>query len=76
MADKLMYIHNDYTRNYPFCRLKLLRLNTQLNETNNQNSLKSPKLFKTLYCNLSANPVQIIIPILRVDSIYIKLNKI
>ena len=24
MADKLMYIPNDDTNNYPFCRLKLL----------------------------------------------------
>ena len=34
MDDKLMYIHNDDTQNYPFCRLQLVieRLNTQLNE--------------------------------------------
>ena len=24
MADKFMYIPNDYTQNYPFCRLKLV----------------------------------------------------
>ena len=40
MADKLMYIFNDNTQNYPFCRLQLLvkRLDTQLNEPTNQNS--------------------------------------
>ena len=41
MADKMMYILNDDTQIYPLCRLKL---NTQLNERTNQNSLKSPKL--------------------------------
>ena len=36
----------DDTQNYHLSRLKLLfeRLNTQLNDTTNQNSLKSPKL--------------------------------
>ena len=24
MADELMYIHNDDTQNYPFCRLQLV----------------------------------------------------
>ena len=24
MTDKLMYIPNDYTQNYPFCRLKIV----------------------------------------------------
>ncbi len=35
MTDKLMYIPNDETQNYPFCRLKLVlkHLNTQLIET-------------------------------------------
>ena len=49
MADKLMYIPNDDTQNYLFCRLKLMvikRLNTQLNESNNQNSPKVPKFGK------------------------------
>ena len=43
MVDKLMYIPNDDTQNYPFYRLKLKRLNTQLNYPTNQNSLKPPK---------------------------------
>ena len=34
------YIPNDDTQNYAFCRLKLIRLDTQLNEPNNQNSRK------------------------------------
>ena len=34
MADKLMYIPSDDTKNYPFCRfqLEVERLNTQINE--------------------------------------------
>ena len=46
MADKLMYIPNDDTQNYPFCRLKLVlkHLNTQLIETTNQ---KVPKVIKS-----------------------------
>ena len=48
MADKIKYIPNDDTQNYPFCSLKLFvetfELNTQLNEWIKQNSLKSPKL--------------------------------
>ena len=33
MADKLMYILNNDTQNYPFSRSQLMeRLNTQLNE--------------------------------------------
>ena len=48
MADKLMYITNDYTQNYPFCRIQLLvkSLDTQIVETTNQNSIKIPKVFK------------------------------
>ena len=44
MANKLFYVPSDDTLNYPFCKLKLVveRLDTQLNETTNQNS---PKLF-------------------------------
>ena len=47
MADKLMYIPNDDSQNYPFCRSKLVllkRLNTQPYESTNQNSLKSPNM--------------------------------
>ena len=39
MDDKLLYIPNDDTQNYPFCRLK-----STLNEPTNQNSPKSRKL--------------------------------
>ena len=43
MADKLMYIQNDDTQTYHFCKLQFVikHLNTQLNETTNQNSLLS-----------------------------------
>ena len=46
MADKLMYIPNDDSQNYPICKLKLVveTLNTELNKSTNQKSLKSPKL--------------------------------
>ena len=45
MADKLMYIPNDATQNYPFCRLHLVneRLEIQHNEATNQNSIEVPK---------------------------------
>ena len=48
MADKLTYIPNDDTQNYPFCGLQLVveTLNTQLNEPNNQSSVKVPKIVK------------------------------
>ena len=42
MADKLMYISNDNTQNYPFCRVKLVV--ETLEQSTNHNSLKSPKL--------------------------------
>ena len=45
MADKLTYITNDDTQNYPFCRLPLV-VDTQLNELTNQNSIKVPKVAK------------------------------
>ena len=41
MADKFMYIHNDDTQNYPFCRLKFV---VETFESTNKNWLKSPKL--------------------------------
>ena len=35
MADKLMYMHNDDTQNYPFCTLQLdTKLNEPTNKTN------------------------------------------
>ena len=45
MTDKVMYIPNDNTQNYPFCVLVLVveKINIQLNKPTNQNSLKSPK---------------------------------
>ena len=38
MADKLMYIPNDDTQGYPFCRLQLevKAFGTQINEPTNQ----------------------------------------
>ena len=51
MSDKLIYIHNDDTQNYPFSRLQLVVemfvkcLKTQPNEPTNQNS-KVPKIVK------------------------------
>ena len=48
MADKIIYIPNDDTQNYPFPELNqwLKRLNTQLNKPTNQNTLKVPKVVK------------------------------
>ena len=43
MADRLMYIPNDETQNYPFCRLQLV---VALNEPTNQNSMKVLKVVK------------------------------
>ena len=50
MADKYMYILNIHTQYYPFCRLQLWlkRLDTQLNEPTNKNSLKVPKLVDSM----------------------------
>ena len=40
-----MYIPNDVTQNYLFCRLKLVETqNTHLNELTNKNSIKFPKV--------------------------------
>ena len=48
MADKLLYIHNDYTQNYLFCRLQLVVKNVKtLNEPTNENSIKFPKVDKS-----------------------------
>ena len=43
VGDKLS---NDNTQKYPFCRLQLERLDTQLNEPTNQNSIKVAKDIK------------------------------
>ena len=45
MGDKLIYIPNDDTQNYSLCILQLVmkRLDTQFNESTNQNSLKVSK---------------------------------
>ena len=47
MANKWMHIPNDGTQKYPFCILQLVmkRLDTQVNELNNQNSIKDFKVF-------------------------------
>ena len=46
MDDKLVYIPNDDTQNYPLNRMQLMveSLDTQLKESNNQNSIKVPKV--------------------------------
>ena len=65
MADKLMYIPNEDTPNYPFCRLQL---KVELNIMNQpfKNSLKSPKLqqirkryFITLGTSLINSPMSL-----------------
>ena len=43
MADKMMYIPNEETQNYPF--FKLQHFDTQLNETHNK--IQVPKVVKT-----------------------------
>ena len=44
-----MYIPNDENQNYFFCRLQLVveTFGTKLNKTNNQNSIKVPKVVKS-----------------------------
>ena len=49
MSDKLMYIPNNDTQNYPFCRLKFVVETFEHswdNKITNENSLKSSKFFK------------------------------
>ena len=46
MVNKLMYISYDDTQNQPFCRLQLV-VDTKLNESNNQNSMKFPKVVES-----------------------------
>ena len=45
MANKLMYILNDNTQKYPFCRVKLVveTFEQSTYEQTNQNPLKPPK---------------------------------
>ena len=45
MPDKLMYITNDETQNYPSCELQLMA-DTQHNWPTNQNSIRVPKVVK------------------------------
>ena len=46
MADNLMYISNDDTQNFPFCRLQLEveTFGHSINESTNQNSIQVSKL--------------------------------
>ncbi len=48
MVNKLIFIPNDDTQNFPFCRLIFVAetFNTQFNEATNQNLLKSKKLLR------------------------------
>ena len=48
MADKLMYIPNNDTQNYPFCRLQLVvkTFGNTIKEPTNKNSKKVPKVIK------------------------------
>ena len=48
MTDKLMYIPNEDTQNYPFCRLQLVveTFGHSTSEPNNLNSTKVPKVVK------------------------------
>ena len=48
MADKFMYICNDNTKTYPFCRLQSVvkRLDTQPSEPANQDLIKVFKVIK------------------------------
>ena len=49
MADKFMYIPNDDTQNYPFCKIQLMvETFGQLNEPTNQCSNKVLKVFKPM----------------------------
>ena len=50
LADKMMYIPNDHTQNYPLCKLQLVIvkcLDTQLNKPTNQSSIPVSKLVET-----------------------------
>ena len=58
MADNLIFIFNDNTQIYPFCRLKLAveTLYTQLNGPTNNNSVKLPKLLNQQIRKLDVYP--------------------
>ena len=61
MADKLMYITNNDTQNYPFCRLQLKGLDSKLFKPF-KIQLKSPKLLsqsirKNYYKTLGTNVI-------------------
>ena len=45
MTDKLLYIHNDNTQNYPIFRLRVV-VDTQHNKPNSQNSIQVPNVVK------------------------------
>ena len=49
MANRLIYIPNDYTQNYFFCRLQLVveTFGHSTYEPTNQNSMKVPKVVET-----------------------------
>ena len=49
MVAKLIYILNEDKQNYPSCTLKFMIkwFKTHLNETNNQNSIKVPKVVES-----------------------------
>ena len=78
MADKLIFIPNDDTQNSLFCKLQLLkRLDTQLHESANQNSLKVPKVdkstnkktwLKTLGTSVINSPLSPFLPEINYDS--------
>ena len=49
MADKLMYIPNDKTQNYPYCRLHLVvQTIWKINEPTTQNSMKVQKVVEPM----------------------------
>ena len=50
MADKLMYIPNDYTQNYPFCRLQVV-VKTFGHSTYRINQSKFNKCPQSCYAN-------------------------
>ena len=51
MSDKLMYLPNDDTQNYPLCGVKLVieTLDTHLNKQTNKSSIKVSKLVKQMH---------------------------
>ena len=53
MAEKSMYILNNDTQYYPYCRLQLI---VETFEPTNQNSIKVPKVVKLLNSPMSLPP--------------------